>query len=186
MTILVDVDGVIFNTQEMLLKWLNPRYLTKYTVKDITSYDWFDKTFDNPWEIMEHDTFWRTVKANKQAIDYILKWKSEGHIIKFVTASYYHHALPFKIHKLLDYFNGEFDDKDVIICHDKNMVRGDVLIDDCFDNVTAFRKKCNKQHGILYLQPWNIIRYLDPNNNLVGVDSWDILDNWIQFIASEK
>lgn len=171
MTILVDIDGVIFNTQEMLLKWLNTRYFTKYTFKDITSYDWFDKTFDNPWEIMEHDTFWYTVKANKQAIDYILKWKHEGHTIKFVTASSYHHALPYKIHKLLNYFNGEFDDKDVIICHDKSLIMGNLLIDD-------YLKNCNEFHGfsIVYAQPWN------NNTNLIRTNDWDVIDKRVQRI----
>ena len=184
MTILVDIDGVIFNTQEVLLNWLNEVYKTDYVLDDITSYDWFDKTFDHPWEIMKFDEFWNKVKANKQAIYYILKWKHEGHTIKFVTASYYHRSLPFKIHKLLDCFNGEFDDKDVIICHDKGMVRGDLLIDDCFDNVKRFIKMDCEQHGILYLQPWNVLPYF--NYGLVGVNCWFVLDKWIQFIDSEK
>lgn len=186
MTILVDIDGVIFNTQETLLDWLNIRYDTNYTIEDITSYDWFDKTFDHPWEIMGHDVFWSTVKADKNAIDYILKWKHEWHIIKFVTASYYHHALDVKIHKLLDSFYGEFDDKDVIICHDKNMIRGDLLIDDCFDNVKRFITMDYGQHGILYLQPWNILQYMDFNNSLIGLDSWSEIDRCIQSIVDKK
>ncbi len=184
MTILVDIDGVIFNTQEMLLKWLNPRYLTKYTIEDITSYDWFDKTFDNPWKIMEHDTFWHTVKANKQAIDYILKWKHEGHTIKFVTASYYHQALPTKIHKLLDYFNGEFDDKDVIVCHDKNMVVGTLLIDDCFDNCDNFHS-----HSIVYNQPWNEYekskRKFFDSNIILRTNNWLSIDGAVRLILSK-
>lgn len=171
MTILVDIDGVIFNTQETLLNWLNSFHRLNYTIDDITSYNWFDKTFDDPWEIMEHDTFWHTVKANKQTIDYILKWKHEGHTIKFVTASCYHHALKAKIYKLLDYFNGEFDDKDVIVCHDKSLIMGDLLIDD-------FLKNCNEFHGfpIVYAQPWN------KDTNLIRTNNWAIIDKRIQYI----
>lgn len=170
MTILVDIDGVIFNTQETLLKQINETYETEYTIEDVTSYDWFNKKFNNnPWETLKSESFWFRVRANKQAIDYILKWKHEGHTIKFVTASSYHHALPYKIHKLLDYFNGEFDDKDVIICHDKNMVRGDLLIDD-------FLKNCNEFHefSIVYAQPWN------KDTNLIRTNDWAIIDKRVQ------
>lgn len=180
MTILIDVDGVIFNTQETLLNWLNIRYNTNYTIDDITSYDWFDNTFDDPWSIMEHDTFWYTVKANKLAIDYILKWKHEGHTIKFVTASYYHHALYTKIHKLLDSFNGEFDDKDVIICHNKDMIKGDLLIDDNFDNAKKFSMTAN-QPAVLYSQPWNIEQFLheDVIGKMYYYDNWHEIDAYV-------
>lgn len=171
MTILVDIDGVIFNTQEVLLNWLNEVYKTDYVLDDITSYDWFDKTFDHPWEIMKFDEFWNKVKANKQAIYYFLKWKHEGHTIKFVTASYYHRSLPFKIHKLLDCFNGEFDDKDVIVCHDKSLIMGNLLIDD-------YLKNCNEFHGfsIVYTQPWN------KDTNLIRTDDWAVIDKRVQYI----
>lgn len=183
MTILVDIDGVIFNTQETLLSWLNEFEDANYTMDDITSYDWFDKTFEDPWEPMTHESFWRCVKANHQAIDYILKWKHKGHTIKFVTASYYHNNLPFKIHKLLDYFNGEFDDKDVIICHDKSMVLGSVLIDDCFDNVKNFPRLFSRD-AILYAQPWNIRQYYEEDScNIVCCDNWSKIDTHIQFLS---
>ena len=168
MTILIDVDGVIFNTQETLLNCLNIKYDTNYTIDDITSYDWFDNTFDEPWKPMEYKLFWYYTKANKQAIDYILKWKNEGHTIKFVTASYYHHALPTKIHKLLDCFNGEFDDKDVIVCHDKSMVCGDLLIDDCADNCFGFNNP-----AVLYEQPWN--RSCN-DSTIVITNKWENID----------
>lgn len=184
MTILIDIDGVVFNTQKILLRWLNIKYNTNYTIDEVTSYDWFDKTFDEPWTPMNYAGFWHEVKANKQAIDYILKWKHEGHIIKFVTASYYHHALSFKIHKLLNCFNGEFDDKDVIICHDKDMVRGDLLIDDCFDNAKAFSMIPN-QFSILYFQPWNISQYLneDEIGKTLSYNNWFGINAYINFLS---
>ena len=182
MTILVDIDGVIFNTQETLLKWLNNQYKTKYTIEDITSYDWFDKTFFNPWELTKFEEFWNGVKASKQAIDCILKWKHEGHTIQFVTASHYNYTLPIKIRKLLDYFNGEFDDKDVIICHNKSMVRGDILIDDCFDNCKQFVMIKNQQ-SILYSQPWNVDQFFSENEirNMTSYGTWEGVDAYIKF-----
>lgn len=183
MTILIDIDGVIFNTQETLLKWLNSFHLLNYTIEDITSYDWFDKTFIDPWEPMEFEEFWNDIAVNQQAIDYILKWKHEGHNIKFVTATYYHHALPYKIYKLLDYFKGEFNDKDVIICHDKEMIKGNILIDDCYDNINKFAMNFG-YYGILYKQPWNFKQFIDKESNckIWCYDTWNGIDSCIQYL----
>lgn len=185
MTILVDIDGVIFNTQETLLDWLNLRYDDNYIIDDITSYDWFDKAFEKPWEPMKCELFWYGVKANQQAIDCILKWKHEGHIIKFVTASYYHYGLSTKIHKLLNSFNGEFDDKDVIVCHDKSMVLGNLLIDDCFDNCDNFHSK-----SIVYKQPWNkdsrSKKKFINGGIILRTNEWQIIDNAVQLLNFTK
>lgn len=183
MTILVDIDGVIFNTQETLLDWLNIRYDTNYIIHDITSYDWFDKTFESSWEATEYEVFWDYVKANQQSIDYILKWKHEGHIVKFVTASRYNESLPRKIYKLLDYFKGEFNDKDVIICHDKEMIKGNILIDDCYDNIKKFAMNFGC-YGILYKQPWNFKQFIDKESNyqIWCYDTWSGIDSCIQYL----
>ena len=184
MTILIDIDGVIFNTQEMLLSWLNSFHLLNYTIEDITSYDWFDKTFINPWEPMEFEEFWNDVEVNEQAVDYIIKWKHEGHTIKFVTASYYHHALSTKVNKLLDCFNGEFDDKDVIVCHNKSMIVGTLLIDDCFDNCDNFHS-----HSIIYKQPWNkeakSKKEFINSDIILRTNDWQLIDDAVRLIFSK-
>lgn len=178
---------LFFYTQEHLLELLNDFNHTHFTVENIDSYDWFDKNFTRPFDLTENVAFWNDVKTNEEAIKHILKWKHEGHTIKFVTASYYHYSLPTKIHRLLDYFNGEFDDRDVIVCHDKNMVRGDVLIDDCFENADAFGNIPN-QYSILYYQPWNINQFLHEENigKMLSYDSWDGIDNCVHYIKRLK
>ena len=187
MTILVDIDGVIFNTQEHLLELINDINHTNFTIKDITSYNWFDEHFTDPWSLTHSVSFWNEIRTNQKAIKYILKWKHEGHIIKFVTASYYHYALSTKIHRLLDCFNGEFDDEDVIVCHDKNMVKGDILIDDNFDDANIFSKIPN-QYSILYYQPWNINQFLQTEKigKMLSYDNWDGIDAGVQFFNRLK
>lgn len=190
MTILVNIDGVVFNTQETLLKWTNESCATDYSVDDITSCDWFyTKFYSDPWTTMENEEFWQDVHVDDDAIDCILKWKHEGHTIKFITASYYYSALSFKIRRLLDYLNGdgEFDDEDVIVCHDKNMVRGDILIEDNFDNANIFSKIPN-QYSILYSQPWNINQFLQTEQigKMLPYDNWDGIDAGVQFINRLK
>ena len=45
MKILIDVDGVMLNTQEALLKRLNNRYGTRYTLENVIHYHWFENVY---------------------------------------------------------------------------------------------------------------------------------------------
>lgn len=183
MTILVDIDGVIFNTQETLLNFLNNRYDKNYTIDDITSYDWFDKTFKDPWSFMEKPEFWYAVKTSPDAVKYITKWIQEGHIVKIVTASHFHHGIFSKMSKLKRDFGGVIRDEDIIICHDKSMVRGDLLIDDNFNNCKQFGT-IETQQSILYSQSWNIDQFLneDEIGNMVSYNTWSGIDAYVKFI----
>ena len=185
MIILVDIDGVIFNTQETLLNFLNNRYDKSYTINDIISYDWFDKTFKNPWGFMEKPEFWYAVKTNPDAIKYITKWIQKGHIVKIITASYFHRGIFSKMSKLKRDFGGVIRDEDIIVCHDKHWVLGDILIDDCFDNAEQY-SMFPGQYSILYAQPWNINQYLHENviEKMVCYDSWSEIDAYIKFWES--
>lgn len=187
MTILVDIDGVIFNTQETLLNFLNNRYDTNYTVDNITSYDWFDKTFKDPWGFMEKPEFWYAVNTNPDAVKYITKWIQEGYIVKIVTASHFHHGIFSKISKLKRDFGGMIRDEDIIICHDKSMVRGDILIDDCFYNADTFSNIPN-QYSILYSQPWNIYQFLHEEEigKMLSYGSWDGIDGCVHYVEHLK
>ena len=50
MTILIDLDSTITNFGKVLLRTLNRQYKTNHSYDEITSWNWFDKTFENPWE----------------------------------------------------------------------------------------------------------------------------------------
>lgn len=79
MTILVDIDSTITNFGEMLLLANNQRHNTNYQYTDITSYDWFDKAFRNPWKPTEYQCFWNTVEVNPAAVTAIERWVGQGH-----------------------------------------------------------------------------------------------------------
>lgn len=180
MTILVDIDGVIFNTQETLLNFLNNRYDKNYTIDDITSYDWFDKTFKDPWSFMEKPEFWYAVKTSPDAVKYITKWIQEGYIVKIVTASHFHHGIFSKMSKLKRDFGGVIRDEDIIICHDKSMILGTLLIDDCFDNCNNFNS-----WSIVYKQPWNE-NYIEKNRVfnpiLFKTNNWELIEKMIKMV----
>ena len=151
MTILVDIDSTITNFGEVLLRYLNRLYGTNYKYNNITSYDWFDRTFAQPWLPTEHDYFWDDVKVNPEAVSIIESWIKNGHRVYLVTASHFNSLLSYKIKRTLEPFNPDLiNEHNVIITQDKSAIMGDVMIDDCINNLINFGGV-----RICYAQPWN-------------------------------
>lgn len=172
MTILVDIDSTITNFGEMLLLANNQLHNTNYRYTDVTSYDWFDRTFMNPWKPTEYRCFWNTVDVNPVAVTAIERWVKQEHQVYLCTASHFNDMLGYKIHKTLEAFNPKFiNERNIIIAQNKSIIHGDLMIDDCVDNLYNFNKVC-----ICYAQPWNekwpyLFRYNDWNkiNNIIQV-----------------
>lgn len=170
MTILVDIDNTITNFSETLLRYLNAYYQTNYLFSQITSYDWFDKTFEDPWHTTEQIYFWNSVKINPEAVSTIESWVECGHKVYLVTASYFNNTLGYKIRKALEPFNPELiNERNVIIAQDKSAIMGDAMIDDCVDNLNNFNGL-----RICFAQPWN--REYRGSRSC----SWEAIDKIIQ------
>ena len=151
MTILVDIDSTITNFGEILLFVNNINNKTKYSYTDITTYNWFDETFANPWTPTNSHHFWDGVQIHPQAVSTLEQWVEQGHKVYLVTASHFNNTLGYKIRKTLEPFNSKFiNERNVIITQDKSAIMGDVMIDDCVDNLVNFEGAC-----ICYAQPWN-------------------------------
>ena len=80
MTILIDLDSTLTNFAEILLNWLKQNN-TEFspTYEDITSYNWFEENFINPWWPTELKNFWFEVRVSEDAIDKVLKWREQDH-----------------------------------------------------------------------------------------------------------
>ena len=175
MTILVDIDSTITNFSEMLLLANNQFHGTYYRYTDITSYDWFDRTFVNPWRPTEYQCFWNTVEVNLASVTAIERWVRQGHKVLLVTASHFNDMLGYKIRKTLEPFNHELiNEHNVVIAQDKSIIHGDTMIDDCVDNLVNFNGA-----RICYAQPWN----QDFNGSLRFSD-WNKINGAIQTIQS--
>lgn len=178
MTILVDIDSTITNFGEILLLANNQLHNTNYRYTDITSYDWFDRTFINPWKPTEYQCFWNTVAVNPEAVTAIEQWVRQGRQVYLVTASHFNDMLGYKIRKTLEAFNSELiNERNVVIAQDKSIIRGDLMIDDCVENLVQFNGV-----RICYTQPWNekyidIFRYNDWNkiNSIIEVYNYILL-----------
>ncbi len=179
MRILIDVDGVILNTQEALLKRLNNRYGTKYTLENVTHYHWFENVYKNinPWAELKDCTFWHNevtlIDNAKDAFNQL----NQNHEIYFVTASYvFNLALSEKMYCLKDLLDvsGQWLNDHTIITQHKELVQGDVLIDDCAENVYKWIMASSPRRlGLLFGQPWN----KDNKYNLYPYASWSEIEN---------
>lgn len=184
MRILIDVDGVMLNTQEALLKRLNNRYGTRYTLENVTHYHWFENVYKNinPWAELKDVTFWHNevtlIDGAKNAFD----WLNREHEVYFVTASYvFNLALPEKMYCLKDLLDvtGQWLNDHVIITQHKELVQGDVLIDDCAENIHKWNMASStRRFGLLFGQPWN----KDNEYNLYPYALWSEIEDIIPYL----
>lgn len=172
MTILVDIDNTITNFSEILLFVNNINNKTKHSYTDVTTYNWFNKTFDNPWIPTNTHHFWDRVQVHPEAVKTLEQWVKQGHKVLLVTASHFNNALGYKIRKTLEPFNPELiNEHNIIIAQDKSSIIGDAMIDDCVDNLDSFNGL-----RICFAQPWN--------REYRGLRScsWNAIDKIIQHI----
>lgn len=175
MTILVDIDSTITNFSKMLLLANNQLHNTNYRYTDITSYDWFDLTFMNPWKPTEYQCFWNSVEVNPAAVTAIERWVRQGHQVYLCTASHFNDMVGYKIKRTLEPFNPKFiNERNIIIAQDKSAIMGDVMVDDFPDNLYSFNGT-----RICYAQPWN----QDFNGSLRFSD-WNKINEAISVIQS--
>lgn len=183
MRILIDVDGVMLNTQEALLKRLNKKYGTRYTLENVTNYHWFENVYKNinPWAELEDKAFWQEeVSLINGAKEAFWDLYDNGYAIYFVTASNpFNPAFSEKLFRLSTLLNLPLDRlcKHTVITQYKELIVGNVLIDDCASNVYNWKDASHfRVIGLLFSQPWN------KNNeyNLHPHNSWKEIVNIIK------
>lgn len=179
MTILVDIDGVLNDMQVKLLKEINNAYKTNFTIEQVTDYEWFNRLKDNPtvgepiWWLTERPWFWDFVQINHKAVEVIEGWVRQGHKVRFVTASYFSDTLSHKIKTTLEAFDYNLiNERNVIVAQDKSIIKCDIMIDDCIDNLKNFDGE-----RICFAQPWNAQR-----GDMWRTNNWDCINRIVQDI----
>lgn len=159
MIVLVDIDGVVAEMQAAWLGLYNHAYDDNLTLDHIT--DWSVHRFVKPecgpkvYDFLRCGYLYDLTSPVDGAVLGLSRIRSMGHTVRFVSAGFYNGKVRW-LHEhglLVDYPHGKASweaTRDVIITADKAMVRGDVLVDDRYDNVAEF-----PGHGILYDRPWN-------------------------------
>lgn len=170
MIIMCDIDGVLNNLVEQTLEVYNSRNGKNIQISDITTYNFFDCL---PYEdaqgivsLFKEKSLWDSLiplPSSQNAIKQLIK---KGHQIYLATAT---DPINFewKIEWLKKYFSSIPSDN-VIRIMDKSLLRCDVLIDDCLDNlISAF---CER---VVIDYPWNQSKTKDYAYDIKRAYGWD-------------
>ena len=178
--ILVDMDDTI---EHLLLAWvdcLNERHGTTVRCDDIQDWDistaFPTLTKGQVYAPLVEDDFWKTVRPIDGAAE-VLEWAiEEGHEIYIVTTSSYH-ALQSKMENVLFRYFPFISWDRVIITSNKQIIRGDMLIDDAPHNLE------NGQYvKVLMTAPHNR-KYDAKRNYMIRVHTWDEVKQCIKKLS---
>ena len=180
MVIGIDLDNIVVNTTETVLNYLAERGAPKRTLEDIKDY-WLEKSFPPEYALLVKEAFeskymWKQIQLIDGAYEYIKKLYEDGHEIWFVTSSLPEN-LDKKIKHLtrnLDFFPDDYIWRHTINIHKKQLLKLDVLVDDCYDNLVGSRD----YWSICYKYPWN---YEDcDKDNRMNMDFEGVIyaNNW--------
>ena len=162
------MDGTISTLVDTWIDELNQTHNTHVLITDIKDYE-IEKAFplltkEQIYKPLCSDDFWRKVKPIPNSQKYLKKIIDDGNKGKIVTATHYA-SYKVKVEWILEYFPF-IHWKDIIVAHDKSMIKGDYLIDDCYDNLIGgdWKKIC-------FNQPWNE-KYDDKKHDVIRVHDW--------------
>ncbi len=176
LTILVDVDNVL---EDLVTPWiaaLNKKYNRGIKPSDITA--WNIETFyeglsrNQVYSPLHTKELWDSLVPLQDSQKYIKKLKEDGHNVILVTSAH-PDTIPYKISFLKKYFP-EIPFKDIIITSHKQMVIGDVLIDDAPHNLEG-----GNYLGLLFSYPHNK-EYNTVGKNIKRVNNWKEIYNIIK------
>ena len=170
MVILVDMDDTI---EQLLKAWIargNEKFGRNVQPEDVT--DW-NVAFPFPgipkqevYDLTYEPGFWSSIEPMPGAAEALKHLMDEGHEVYIVTSTEIEHVEE-KMKGLLFRYFPFLDWGRVIITRRKQMIRGDVLIDDGIHNLEGGQYK-----KILFTAPHN--RYYDAEaHGMVRVNNWN-------------
>lgn len=157
MVILLDFDSVIYATLQEAIDICNNKYKTNYTLEDITDYFDVPKELEECFKLVEYNG---TDKNN--AVHYV-KELCDKHDVYILTASI-HDNLYEKINWIETYLP-EIGWNKTIVCKNKQLVKGDVIIDDAWHNI---KEHC-ATYKFLYNMPHN--SKITPSERVYRIDN---------------
>lgn len=179
LTVLVDLDDTVWNLSEPWIDTLNTTYGTNVQAGDCRDWD-LTKLFPNLsrnqiYAPLHTEELWQNVMPLPGAEEYLKKMIHDGHDIAILTASH-----PDTIHLKMKIFNRYFSFipwKNVIIASRKQLVRGDILIDDAPHNLV-----CGEYAGILFTAPHNR-NYDAIYHGFLRADDWEDVYDLVCHVA---
>lgn len=170
MTILVDMDDTIEQLLRAWIEGVNKKYGRAAEYDDVTGWNvsavYPGLTWEDVYSVPLDPEFWKTVEPIPGAAEGLKKLMDDGHDVFIVTATPYQSVKEKMTDLLFKYFPFLSWDQ-VIITTRKQMIRGDVLVDDGIHNLEG-----GDYAKILMTAPHN--RGYDAEaNGMIRVNNWD-------------
>lgn len=181
MVILVDLDDVLINTGVEWVALLNERYGTHVNYDDITRWD-IEKFFpslthDQVFSPLLNGDVWPRVTPISGASATLTRLIDDGHEVFIVTASSIN-TIGKKWRSVIKKFFPIIKEDHVIVSRRKDLIRGDVLIDDASHNFDGN----HSYYGILFDTPHNR-DYRGTINKFARANNWHDVYNIINSIS---
>lgn len=173
MTILVDMDDTIEQLLHAWVRAVNEKYQQSACYEDIISWDvsaaFPELTWEQVYGVTFEPGFWKTVDPIPGAAEVLQRLMRDGHDVYIVTATPYQ-SVQEKMDDLLFRYFPFLSWDQVIITRNKQLIRGDVLIDDGVHNLEG-----GNYVKILMTAPHN--RDYDAEaNGMIRVRNWEEID----------
>ena len=182
MKILVDMDDVLEQLVAGWTAYMNDRYGTHVTPEDV--HDWNmskafpDLTHEQVYSAVDDDALWDLVQPMPGAAEALQKLTSDGHEIYIVTATGYR-TMKAKMEKVLFRYFPFLSWSQVIVTEHKQLIRGDILIDDGPHNMQG-----GEYRKILFSANHNL-SFDEASVNAVRVTGWDEVLEAVEKIRQE-
>ena len=168
--ILVDMDDTVENLAATWIGMVNERYGTSARPEDQRVWD-MAQTFpelerEQVYEILREDELYMRAKPIPGAQEYLRKLKEDGHEIYFVTVNP-HHTVHAKVEGLVNRYFPFIDWDHVIIARNKQMIRGDVMVDDGPHNLE------NGDYVRILFTAQHNKEYDAEANGMIRADTWE-------------
>ncbi len=182
MIILVDMDDTIEYLLRAWVKGVNEKYGYCVSSEEVASWDvstaFPGLTRKQVYDIPMQPGFWKTVEPIEDAAEVLGRFMASGHEIFIVTATSYEYMYEKMSEVLFRYFPFLSWDQ-VIVTSRKQMIRGDVLIDDGVHNL-----KGGSYVKILMTAPHNA-SYDAEANGMIRVHTWKEIEKVIGRLERE-
>lgn len=174
------MDDTVEHLTKAWVEYLNKRYGTSVQHSDIVDWDISQSfptlTRDQVYGPLIEDEFWLDIEPIDGASDTLQKLIADGHRVLIVTASDYR-TLRVKMDEVLFKHFPFLTWSDVIVTVHKQLVKGDVLVDDGIHNLVD-----GDYVKLLMSAPYNM-GYDARRNGMLRVKTWEEIYGAISMLA---
>lgn len=177
-----DFDDVLINFCEVWVSLINEQNNTNVRVDDIKSWNISEAfpslTKEQVYKPLYETEIWCRVSPLPGAVDGLQKLINDGHQVYIATSSHYK-TIADKVDRVLLRYFPFFNLDNLIVIKHKQLLSGDVLIDDGIHNLVG-----GKYKGILKSAPHNLSCKLE--DNIFRANDWNEIYQLVGEIAREE